>query len=379
MRIDSIRLHHIEIPFKATFKHALHQRQKTEAVIVAIRCPERLAGFGEILPRPYLTGETIRGVLETEAPRRVRRWLGRSFSRKQEVFDFLKSELEGAGRGLATFAGFELALLDLAGQKFGFPAGELVGHPPGRELEPGVVIDFNIPTEELREYGLRLRLTGKRHVKVKVGRSDDLRRLEIISATLGSETSLRLDANGAWSAQEAIESLASMSRFKIQSIEQPVPASDLEGMRQVRQSVGLPVMADESLCTLEDGQRLIDSEAADIFNIRLGKCGGFSGALRLVQLARENNLGCHLGSLVGETGILSYAAEDFGKRVEEFECLEGKGQNKVLLEADIVEPAHRNPDSNESNAGLGIQVLEDRLKRFSISESVIFKDEGIRA
>jgi muconate cycloisomerase len=150
-------------------------------------------------------------------------------------------------------------------------------------------------------------------------------------------------------------------------------------MRQVRQSVGLPVMADESLCTFEDGQRLIDSEAADIFNIRLGKCGGFSGAMRLVQLARENKLGCHLGSLVGETGILTSAAEDFGRRVEEFECLEGKGQNKVLLEADIVELVHRNPESNEAHSGLGIQVLEERLKRFSVSDSVHFKDEGIRA
>jgi L-Ala-D/L-Glu epimerase len=162
-----------------------------------------------------------------------------------------------------------------------------------------------------------------------------------------------------------------MRRFNISSIEQPVPARDLAGMRRVREATGVPVVADEALCSLQDGESLIASRAADLFNIRLGKCGGFLASLRLVDLAREAGLGCRLGTLVGETGILSRAGEIFGGRVEGFASLEGKQQNKTLLLQDIVEvPA---PGESNSTKGLGLVIASKYLDQFAVSSPVVFK------
>src|SRR4029078_10196874 len=128
---------------------------------------------------------------------------------------------------------------------------------------------------------------------------------------LGETARIRIDANAAWSATEAIATLSKMRAHKIESVEQPVAANDLAGMRAVREATGFRVMADESLCSMDDARKILESQAADIFNIRLGKCGGLLASRRLVQLAHRENLDCHLGTLVGETGILSHAREIF--------------------------------------------------------------------
>jgi L-alanine-DL-glutamate epimerase-like enolase superfamily enzyme len=358
MQIESVSLCFLRIPFKHAFEHALKQRAEAETLIVLVRSRAGATGVGEIAPRPYLTGESLEEVLHRIAPERARRCLGKSFSSQIEVVAWLRQELDETGRELATLGGFELAILDLAGKELGFSAGDVLGGRRGPELPPGVVIGFDIKTPELKRYCALLRMSGTRHVKCKVGRPDDLERIEIVSKMLGPDALLRLDANGAWSANQAVERLKRIaSRFKIASVEQPVGREDLEGLHRVRSETGVEIMADESLCSLEDGRRLIAAEAVDIFNIRIGKCGGLLGSLRLVELARSAKLGLHLGALVGETAILSRASEIFGRAVPGFACLEGKHQNRLLLEGDIA-------IETEGTFGLGVEIQDEWLSRY---------------
>jgi L-alanine-DL-glutamate epimerase-like enolase superfamily enzyme len=360
MRISAVELRSVRIPFKRAFAHALKARSEAEAVLVLVRSQAGAVGVGEIVPRPYLTGETTARVLDRTGPERARGCLGRTFSSKGAVVAWLKDELERAGRDLATCGGFELAILDLAAKELGFSLTEVLGGRQGAELPPGVVIGFEVKTPELERHCALLRLAHRRHLKVKVGQADDLERLAIISRTMGLDLPLRLDANAAWTADQAIACLQGMRAFNIQSVEQPVAADDLQGMHRVQSETGLPVMADESLCTLEDGRRLIAAQAAAIFSIRIGKCGGLLGGLRLVELARAAGLGLHLGALVGETAVLARAGELFGRCVAGFSCLEGKGQNRFLLEGDVGR-------QTEGGAGLGLEVEEDWLRQYQES------------
>lgn len=376
MRIDAVELHHLEIPFKSAFQHATKARSRSETVIVALRSEGGEVGFGEILPRPYLTGETISSVLERDGPALADTWLGLSLESLEDVVAHDRRELDRSARRLAAYAGFEVALVDLAGRELGFPAGDVLGLPPGRDLEPGVVVGFEVPTAKLERHCAALRMAGRRHVKLKVGQPDDRRRAEIVIRVLSPPGGLRLDANGIWSSDEAVRALGDLVDLGIASVEQPVAARDLEGMRRVRETTGVAVMADESLCSLEDGRRLVEARAADVFNVRLGKCGGFLGSLRLVELAQANGLSCHLGTLVGETGILSRASEVFGSRVPGFDCLEGKGQNRFLLQQDVL----GEPEVQQPGSGLGIQVSADRLAGFAVAPPAVFRrSKGARS
>jgi muconate cycloisomerase len=360
MQVLDFKLHPIQIPFKTTFKHARFERTKTDAVIVVLRSTDGLCGFGEILPRDYVTGETIAAVLSRVGPEMGARFVGRSFSQMDEILSHLRREIDLSGRNLATFAGFEIALLDLAGRSLGFGIGDALGGTERPALAAGVVIGFEVETRALPRVSAILRLTGRRHIKVKVGLADDRERLAILSDAVN--VPLRLDANGAWaSAADATRALLAMQSIPIASIEQPLPPDDLDGARRIREETGLAVMADEALCTLEDADRLIEERAADIFHIRLGKCGGVLGALRLVERARVSGLRCHLGTLVGETGILTRAAEIFGRFVPGFDCLDGKGQNRFLLQQDILDNPREAIDAPTGATGLGVRVSLDRV------------------
>ena len=356
MQIADVTVYRISIPFRRPFGHALHWRDKTETVILCISSDSGLKGWGEILPRWYLGGGTIAKVLSRELPELVESWRGRIFENSEQVVAALREEHHRWSRSLATCAGWELAVLDLAGKTFSFAAGDVLGKTVGPKLEAGVVIGFDVPTEELERHCRLLRLAGRQHIKVKVGRPDDLRRLQIVNAVLGPTVPIRVDANGAWSMDEAISQVQRMRQWNVCSVEQPVSAHELDAMRKVREKTGMAVVADESLCSLTDAYTIIQAQAADVFNIRIGKCGGLLASLELVRLARDSGLTCQLGTLVGETGILSRASEIFGERVEGFHFLEGKRQNRRLLVADIVE------DSGAYGMhGLGIAVAEKNL------------------
>lgn len=366
MKVEGFELHPISIPFKTPFTHARYRRTETCAVIVALRSADGLVGFGEILPRDYVTGETLGGVLTDVGPAIGARFVGRRFEQVDDVVSYLGRELDRAGRNLATFCGFETALLDLAGRTFGFGLGEILGGPALASLPAGVVIGFDLTTKALPRHAAVMRLRGSQHVKVKVGLPDDPERLSIIADAV--RVPLRIDANGAWvSATEAISHLRAMRSVQLASVEQPLPPQDVAGARRVREETGIPVIADEALCTREDADRLIRERAADIFNIRIAKCGGVLGSLRILERARENGLRCHLGTLVGETGILTRVAEMFGRFVPGFDWLDGKGQNASLLEYDVLDDPRDAVRAPTSAVGLGVRVSIEHIRNVTTS------------
>jgi L-Ala-D/L-Glu epimerase / N-acetyl-D-glutamate racemase len=369
VQVDSFELHPIRIPFRRSFTHARHERTETRAVIVVLRSADGIRGCGEILPRDYVTGETTGDVLSRVGPSMGARLAGRRFADIGDVLAYLRGELDQAGRNLATFCGFETALLDVAGQTFGVGLGDILDGPERPALPASAVIGFDLPTTSLARHAAVMRLRGTRHVKVKVGLPDDVERLSILAD--GVRVPLRIDANAAWtSAAEAISRIRAMRAIPLASVEQPLPPQDTAGARRVREETGLPVVADEALCTWQDAERLISERAADIFNIRIAKCGGILGSRRIVERARKDGLRCQLGTLVGETGILTRVAEVLGRHLPGFEWLDGKGQNASLLEYDVLDDPGEAVRAPASAPGLGVHVSGERLRRASAVEPV---------
>lgn len=372
MRIVKTELRRVQIPMKRAFKHALHERRHTDAVFVELTTDAGVTGWGEILPRAYVTGETIETVLEHHGPAVVSMLRGCAFDEIADVTDFLESMAATLGSALATACGFDLALLDAAGQAFAQPVANMLGGVSHAELPPGVIIGFETKTETLARYCAALRLSGRRHVKVKVGLEDDLERLALV-AKVFKDTPLRIDANAAWTVKQSIERLCAMQAIApIASVEQPIDAHDIAGLRTIREQTGVRVMADESVCSLDDARRLVEARAVDIFNVRLGKNGGLWAAKRLVDYALDHGVEVHLGTMVGESGVLSRASEIFGRCVSGFACLDGKGQNAFLLEVDILSESSEHPFEPTSTPGLGLQVAVNRLQDHQVGESLRF-------
>jgi muconate cycloisomerase len=191
---------------------------------------------------------------------------------------------------------------------------------------------------------------------------------------VGKGVDLRIDANEAWDLEMACRVAQKLEPFSISSIEQPLPHKDLMQMAKLRKVSPIPLMLDESLCSLSDAQQAVDKGFCDLFNIRLSKCGGFINSLKIAQLARQNGLGYQLGCLVGETGILSAAGRHFASLDSSLRYLEGSYDRYLLKDnitfEDISFGKKGRAPLLEGN-GLGITVNPNQLDLYSIYKKQI--------
>jgi L-alanine-DL-glutamate epimerase-like enolase superfamily enzyme len=215
-----------------------------------------------------------------------------------------------------------------------------------------------------------VKLKRMRFLKLKVGNEADLRILQKAREILGWEIDIRVDANSAWTAAEAVQRIREMAPYRISAVEQPVAKSDFEGLKTVSQAVPIPIIADESLCTEEDARRLIALQACRIFNIRLSKCGGLRPALRILAIAEVAGVGCQLGCHVGETSILSGAGRHFALCADRLAYVEGSLSNYLLTKDPVAQSvgfADGGVAYGLNGPGLGIEVLEQVLEELALS------------
>jgi muconate cycloisomerase len=142
---------------------------------------------------------------------------------------------------------------------------------------------------------------GHRTIKVKVG-SDDSRRdiaaVKLVRKAIGPEVKLRVDGNMGWqTAKQAIRVIRAMEEHDLELVEQPLPAQDLDGMAEIRRSIGVPLMADESIRNPHSAMQVIRREAADIGNVYVTEAGGLLNASRIFAMFEAAGLPCMIGSM----------------------------------------------------------------------------------
>jgi muconate cycloisomerase len=281
----------------------------------------------------------------------------------------------------------ELALFDAYARHFGLTVGQLVRtlgefshlfRPKPTRVRYGAAIMSEAGWKEL-DKAFKFWVYGFRDVKVKVGvdGQDDPKRIRRLRWCLGRGMEIRLDANESWNAQNAADRVRPLLPARPSVLEQPVPHAQIDSMagHEVRRLV--PVMLDESLCGYPDGVRAVDRELADLFNVRLSKCGGIVPSLRLVDLATRSGLGVQLGCHPGETGILSAAGRHFAANVEHLKYAEGSYDGHVLAENVIRENitfGQRGWGKPLTGPGLGVTVDDDALARLSVRRQEVDYD-----
>ena len=166
--------------------------------------------------------------------------------------------------------------------------------------------------------------------KVGVEAQDDVRRVRWFRWLLGPRVDLRLDANEAWRAADLLDRVRPLLRFSLAALEQPVPHAEVLALADLRGRLGVPVMLDESLCGYPDAVAAVKETTADMFNVRLSKCGGILPALRIIGLAQRSGLGLQLGCHPGETAILSAAGRHVASRVDGLSWVEGSYDRHIL-------------------------------------------------
>jgi L-Ala-D/L-Glu epimerase len=255
----------------------------------------------------------------------------------------------------------EMARLDLEARREGRPLGE-----PGAER---IAVNRTLPAGPPDEVAARARegvREGFACFKLKIGLPDDVERVAKVRDAIGPWPALRVDANGAWTVDEAIEAIRALTPYDLQLVEQP--CRTLEEMAEVKRSVTVPVAADESVATAEDVRAAAEAGACDTVNVKLAASGGFTAARAALRQAGENGLGAFLSStLDGPWGIaaaLQLAASEKISLACGLATLE-------LFDASLARalpPPVQGLMAVPQGPGLGVRVDEDAIAEVLVEE-----------
>ncbi|MFW9917761.1 MAG: mandelate racemase/muconate lactonizing enzyme family protein [Candidatus Thorarchaeota archaeon] len=190
-------------------------------------------------------------------------------------------------------AAIDIALYDLIGKTLEIPVYQLLGGCYRQEVELGTCLGIGEPSviAERAEHFVK---QGTKAIKLKVGvdPKQDLATVKAVRKTLGDAVKIRIDANGGYSLKTAMKVLRELEAWDIQYAEQPIADWNHEGLKLLRQSTTIPIMVDESLCTIEDAVALIRREAVDLFGIKLIKHGGIYKTKKILTLAEAYGIDC---------------------------------------------------------------------------------------
>ncbi len=297
--ITSIKAEIVDVPQNVVFETAKSRTDVAQALNVLITSDEGLTGRGEGTPAEYVTGETretvtrdVNAASAKLAGWDVNKWRGFC----QEVRGLLPNSATAC-------AALEIAIVDLYCQSHNTSMADFFGG-----VRKSVISDYTIPivAPDLAFNLAKEASATFSSLKIKVGgpnRDEDLERVRQIHLA-APQAKIRIDANQGFDAAGAIKFVADLNHLGIspEIVEQPVPKQDIQALKQVKDGIPEPVIADEAAVNPQGVLKLIRAEAVDGVNIKLMKAG-FTGALDIIAMCRAAGLklmiGCMLETPVG--------------------------------------------------------------------------------
>jgi o-succinylbenzoate synthase len=306
MKISDIKFGTLRVPLKTPFKTALRTVDKIEDIVVMVTTDTGHTGYGEAPATAVITGDTHGSIVEAIRHYIWPRVVGQDVANLNRLTQLIQGAME---KNSSAKAAVEIAVYDLWGQLYDAPLYRLLGGG-----DPLITTDITISVDYIDKMvadSLSAVERGFESLKIKVGKDIgvDIERVKAVHAAVEGRALLRLDANQGWTAKQAVYALQTLedAGVRLELVEQPVKAQDLNGMKYVTERVHTPIMADESVFGPTEVVELIRMRAADIINIKLMKTGGISNAIRIADIAAMYGVECMIGCML-ETGISVAAA-----------------------------------------------------------------------
>lgn len=355
MKITNLLVYPVLIPLRKPFITSLDFTYQYDGVLVKIETDENVFGWGEAAPSKNITKETQESVIKSlnEIKPLI---MGENPFEVEKIVDKINFVY-----GSSAKASVDIALWDILGKRIGLPLKNVFGNSQN-EIRTSITVSIGNVEDTVKE-AAKIVDNGGRNIKLKIGlRADeDIEKIKNIREAIGYEPRIRVDANQGYSVETAISTLRRMEKYELEFVEQPVNAKDIEGMRQVRNNVSIPVMADESVHSPKDAVNIIKNDAADMINIKIMK-SGLSNALKIADICSAAGITCMVGCMIEtKIGITAGTHLALGKRIVRFGDLDGHLDLKFDPTINGVR-TEKGVNKVGDDAGLGLDVDEKVLK-----------------
>lgn len=306
MKIEKVRATPLAVPYNSPERWVDGVRRGVNNVLVELTTDCGIVGLGEATCGSGNSADPTCAVIEDfaeylvgEDPRSINRHVNRFYT-------LARWRLWRAFTNTA-LAAIEMALWDILGKTVGKPLHSLLGGQL-RDRIPAFGFVFHGPPDAMAEDAKKMVQDGFTVIYFAVGLDPeaDETRVRAVREAVGPAVRLRVDANESWCRATAVKMIERLSSYDLDFVEQPLPGGDVEGLADLRRRISVPIAANQSCWTLDDVNRVVNLDAADVVVTSLHWLGGLLAMRRCEALCRAANISLVRHSS-GELGVAAAA------------------------------------------------------------------------
>jgi L-Ala-D/L-Glu epimerase len=372
MRIETVNIYTITIPFLGQFSTSNSERHSATRVVVEIVDGRGgIKGYGEGLPVESVTGETPQTVVQTVASAVSESSFPKELKEVSQIWDFAE-QMPGGKEHHAALCALEMALLDALGktEKRSILA-YLPQHFSASRIRYGAAVTLG-DKARIEQMCSIIKSMGIKQLRIKMGSDFEQNKttLETVWEVFGPDCQTRIDPNGVWDFDTAMCHLPLLMKHRVRIIEEPMARTRRGFVEFAGAAVekGLTLMACESAPTLHDVEAIIREGWYRMFNVKLCRSGGFHRTLEIIERLRQEKIPFQIGCTLGEGGLLSAAGRALGLACSDAVTYDGSYDRFVLreniIEEDITFGLGGAAGPLEGH-GLGVTVKSETLLRLS--------------
>ena len=386
MKINKIKILCLNVPLKKPYRSLAQNKEAMSGqikniftkksvgfitsrreVLLIIECDNGVNGFGEVVEEPLYGGENIDQICQSLLNYKSF-LLGEDPLNIKKIIHKIEKTKNTSNYALAAIT---TALMDITGKHMEMPIYNVLGG----KVRNYVYVDYVIPIDEpekCAQEAVNALKNGFTNIVQKIGLNpeNDVETIKQIRENVGWKIKLAVDANQGYSKQTAINTIKKFERYEIEYFEQPIHASDIEGLSLITKKSSILIAADESLKTIKNAKKLIEKKAANMFVIEYAKNGGIHNSIKIAELAESEGIPCRhggswqLGVGVGLAAHLVYAIKNF---TIPFNDLNGP----LAVKNDIIKSGlvyKKNKLELSKKPGLGIELNEKIVDEYKYKD-----------
>lgn len=338
MKISRVNVYKIKLPFSVEFSHSLRRRFSVNNIVVELICDNgEIIGYGEGAPRSYVTGETQESAYENTRNMVRNGDFPWKLNNIDQLWNYIDSLPDGK-KNNSSICAMEMAFLDAFAKNQRKSILKYFSHDYYiSSICYGAAIPLGSEKVVAKACEI-IKNIGTKKIKLKMGNDPEQNQtsLKTISKILGNDYDLKVDVNGVWSYEMSVYHLPILKDYNVKVLEQPMSPDDpkIEKFAEDSQKAGIILMADESVCSLDDMNVIKNKPPYKMINIRVSKCGGLRRSLKLIEYLRNENYLFQIGCQLGESGLLSAAGRALSLLCRDAVYYDGS-YDKLLLKENI--------------------------------------------
>ena len=295
LTIERVDTRILDVPLIRPHGFATTTATAQSVLLVSVTTADGVTGFGEgVVPGgPWWGGESVETMKPLVDGYLAPVMVGR---RVDELAGILADMEKVVANARFAKAACDVAIHDAWARTLGIPVRDLLGGRFRDSVDVTWALGVLPVDTAVAEIEERIASHGHRSFKLKMGAGDparDVDRLVALAGEVGHKVSLRIDVNARWDRITALQQLPRLAEAGFDLFEQPTPAHDLATLREITRRTGVPVMADESVCSPADALAVVRAEAADVIALKTTKLGGLRESLKTAAVAEAAGLACH--------------------------------------------------------------------------------------